>query len=61
MSSIKDCGVDTFPCAGFSQAWAKMIDVESGYNPLVKDVALDSSGKIYAMVTYEQLDGTKVC
>ena len=46
---------------GFSQAWAKMIDVESGYNPLVKDVALDSSGKIYAMVTYEQLDGTKVC
>ena len=38
-----------------------MIDVESGYNPLVKDVALDSSGKIYAMVTYEQVDGTKVC
>ena len=46
---------------GFSQAWAKMIDVEEGYNPLVKDVALDSSGKIYAMITYEQLDGTKVC
>ena len=45
---------------GFSQAWAKMVDVESGYNPLVKDVALDSSGKIYAMITYEQLDGTKV-
>ena len=37
-----------------------MVDVESGYNPLVKDVALDSSGKIYAMITYEQLDGTKV-
>ena len=45
---------------GFSQAWAKMIDVENGYNPLVKDVALDSSGKIYAMITYEQLDGSKV-
>ena len=37
-----------------------MIDVEDGYNPLVKDVALDSSGKIYAMITYEQLDGSKV-
>ena len=46
---------------GFSQAWAKMIDVENGINPLVKDVALDSSGKIYAMITYEQLDGSKVC
>ena len=46
---------------GFSQAWAKMIDVDNGYNPLVKDVALDSSGKIYAMITYEQLDGSKVC
>jgi len=45
---------------GFSQAWAKMIDVENGYNPLVKDVALDSSGKIYAMITYEQLDGSKM-
>lgn len=45
---------------GFSQAWAKMIDVEDGFNPLVKDVALDSSGKIYAMITYEQLDGTKM-
>ena len=38
-----------------------MIDVENGINPLVKDVALDSSGKIYAMITYEQLDGSKVC
>ena len=46
---------------GFSQAWAKMIDVEDGFNPLVKDVALDSSGKIYALVTYEQLGGEKVC
>ena len=46
---------------GFSQAWAKMIDVEEGFNPLVKDVALDSSGKIYALVTYEQLGGEKVC
>ena len=51
----------TFNILGFSQAWAKMIDVEDGFNPLVKDVALDSSGKIYAMITYEQLDGTKVC
>ena len=59
-SQLKIVG-DTFTRAGFSQAWAKMIDVESGYNPLVKDLALDSSGKIYAMVTYEQLDGTKVC
>ena len=47
---------------GFSQAWAKMIDVEAGINPLVKDVALDSSGKIYAMITYEStMDGSKVC
>lgn len=38
-----------------------MIDVEEGFNPLVKDVALDSSGKIYALVTYEQLGGEKVC
>ena len=46
--------------AGFSQAWAKMIDVEGGINPLVKDVALDSTGYIFTLITYEQLDGTKV-
>ena len=46
--------------AGFSQAWAKMIDVEGGLNPLVKDVALDSTGYIFTLITYEQLDGTKV-
>jgi len=45
---------------GFSQAWAKMIDVEGGINPLVKDVALDSTGYIYALITYEQEDGAKM-
>ena len=28
----------------FRQAWAKMIDVEGGTNPLIKDTALDSKG-----------------
>jgi len=37
---------------GFRQAWAKMIDVEGGSNPLVKDLALDSQGYIFALVTY---------
>ena len=46
---------------GFSQAWAKMIDVEGGLNPLVKDVALDSTGYIFTLITYEQQDGVKVC
>ena len=46
---------------GFSQAWAKMIDVEGGLNPLVKDVALDSTGYIFSLITYEQQDGVKVC
>jgi len=45
---------------GFSQAWAKMIDVEGGINPLVKDIALDSTGYIFALITYEQEDGTKM-
>lgn len=45
---------------GFSQAWAKMIDVEGGINPLVKDLALDSTGYIFALITYEQQDGVKM-
>jgi len=45
---------------GFSQAWAKMIDVEGGLNPLVKDVALDSTGYIFTLITYEQQDGVKM-
>jgi hypothetical protein len=44
----------------FSQAWAKMIDVEGGINPLVKYEALDSTGYIFALITYEQEDGVKV-
>ena len=46
---------------GFSQAWAKMINVEGGLNPLVKDVALDSTGYIFTLITYEEQDGVKVC
>merc|ERR1719367_1396704 len=45
---------------GFSQAWAKIIDVEGGLNPLVKDVALDSTGYIFSLITYEQQDGVKM-
>lgn len=45
---------------GFSQAWAKMIDVEGGINPIVKDLALDSTGYIFALITYEQQDGVKM-
>jgi len=45
---------------GFRQAWAMMIDVEGGINPLIKDTALDSRGYIFAMITYEREDGVKV-
>jgi hypothetical protein len=38
--SVKD---SLRPCV-FRQAWAKMIDVEGGMNPLIKDTALDSKG-----------------
>merc|ERR1712013_831577 len=44
---------------GFRQAWAKMLDVEGGFNPLVKDIALDSSGYIFALLTYEKEDDSK--
>jgi len=44
---------------GFRQAWAKMLDVEGGFNPLVKDIALDSSGFIFALLTYEKEDDSK--
>ncbi|XP_023338533.1 uncharacterized protein LOC111709154 isoform X2 [Eurytemora carolleeae] len=45
---------------GFRQAWAKMIDVEGGLNPMIKDTALDSRGYIFAMITYEREDGIQV-
>jgi len=45
---------------GFRQAWAKMIDVEGGVNPVIKDTALDSKGFIFAMITYEKQNGIKV-
>jgi len=36
-----------------------MLDVEGGFNPLVKDIALDSSGYIFALLTYEKEDDSK--
>ncbi len=35
---------DTVPFLLFRQAWATMIDVEGGANPIIKDTALDSKG-----------------
>jgi len=44
---------------GFRQAWTKMLDVEGGYNPLVKDISLDAVGYIFALLTYEKEDDSK--
>ena len=38
-----------------------MLDVEGGVNPLVKDIVLDSTGFIFALLTYEKEDDEKVC
>jgi hypothetical protein len=38
--------VGTVPLLLFRQAWATMIDVEGGANPIIKDTALDSKGAI---------------
>ena len=45
---------------GFRQAYAVMVDVEGGTNPLIKDTALDSNGYVFGLVTYERDDGVKV-
>nr|XP_040577612.1 uncharacterized protein LOC121126354 [Lepeophtheirus salmonis] len=43
----------------FKQSWAVMIDIQGMNNPIIKDLAINSIGDVYALIAYESSSSGK--